>query len=95
MNPASSAAQKEPVRMPGAMARAMPQSTAPCAWWARMLDREVNMMVAIAVPSAVCRMCAGGNPCALNTNTSMGTMTAPPPMPSRPARNPTAAPIAT
>jgi hypothetical protein len=94
MKPASSAAQNDPVRMPGARARAMRQSTAPCAWCARMLAIEVNMMVAIAVPRATCRICSSGKPCAVNTKTSSGTSTAPPPMPSRPARKPTDAPIA-
>ena len=70
------------------------QSTAPCAWCARMLAMDVNMMVAIAVPRATWRMCADAMPCAVNTSTSMGTITAPPPIPSRPARKPTAAPIA-
>jgi hypothetical protein len=59
-----------------------------------MLDREVNMIVAMAVPSAMCRMCSAGSPCAVNTNTSIGTTTAPPPMPSSPARKPTTAPSA-
>lgn len=59
-----------------------------------MLETEVNMMVEIAVPSARCMMCSAGSPCAVNTHTSIGTMTAPPPMPSNPAKKPTTEPIA-
>ena len=40
IRPASSAAPNEPASMPGASARAMRQSTAPCAWCARMLERR-------------------------------------------------------
>jgi len=54
IRPATSAAQKDPARIPGAMARAMPQSTAPCAWCARMLEIDVNTIAAMAVPNAMC-----------------------------------------
>jgi hypothetical protein len=67
--------------MPGAMARAIFQSTAPWAWCARMLETEVNMIVAIAVPSAM-HHAVGGQPLRVDTKTSIGTMTAPPPMPA-------------
>ena len=39
-------------------------------------------------------MCSAGKPLAVNTNTSIGTITMPPPMPSSPAKNPTATPMA-
>src|SRR5215467_1234813 len=85
---------RPPSRMPGVMFLAMSQRIAPRAAWARTLATEVNRIVAIAVPTARCRICAFGSPCASNRITSSGTMIAPPPMPSIPAKNPTAAPIA-
>jgi hypothetical protein len=94
MSPASSAAPKEPASMPGASARAIRQSTAPCAWCARMLERDVKTMVAIDVPSATCNRCSGGRRCAVKTKTSIGTLSAPPPIPSKPARKPAIKPIA-
>ena len=92
--PATSVAASAPMTMPGAIARATRQSTAWCLWWARTLEIDVNTMVAIEVASARCIMCSAGNPLAVNTNTSIGTMIMPPPMPSRPARKPTDSPIA-
>src|SRR5882672_4950880 len=85
---------RPPARMPGVMSRAMSQRIAPRAAWARTLATEVKRMVAIPVPTARCRMCARGSPCASNRITSSGTMIAPPPMPSIPAKKPTAAPMA-
>jgi len=51
-------------------------------------------MVAIAVPTARCRIWAFGRPCASKNQTRSGTMIAPPPMPSIPAKKPTTAPTA-
>ena len=94
MRLAANAAASDPDMIPGAMARATAQSTPPCRWCARTLDSDVNMIVARPVASARCIMCAAGKPFAVNTNTSIGTSTMPPPMPRSPARKPTAAPIA-
>jgi hypothetical protein len=46
-------ASRLPATMPGAMLRAMSQRTLPRPWWARTLDSEVNMMVAIDVAMAI------------------------------------------
>jgi hypothetical protein len=58
-----------------------------------MLESEVKKITAIEVPSARRITCSAGSACAPNAQTSSGTVTAPPPMPSRPARKPTATPI--
>jgi len=49
---------------------------------------------AIDVPSARCTTWAVSKPLAAYTNASTGTIAAPPPMPSRPAKKPTKAPSA-
>ena len=85
---------RPPVRIPGVMFRAMSQRIAPRAAWARTLATEVKRMVAIAVPTARCRICAFGSPCASKNQTRSGTMIAPPPIPSIPAKKPTTAPTA-
>ena len=81
-----------PIRMPGVMLRKMSQCTAPRALWARALETEVIMMLASDVPSAICWTYWGGMPWPGKMATSMGTMTMPPPTPSRPARTPAIAP---
>ena len=86
---------RPPTSIPGVMFRAMSQRIAPRAACARTLATEVNRMVAMPVPTARCRMCDLGRPWASNRITRSGTMIAPPPMPSIPAKNPTAAPMAT
>ncbi len=75
--------------------RKTPQSTAPWLWCVRRLATAVKMIVAIDVPSARCNTSPGGNcGCAANIMVSAGTMTRPPPMPSRPAKKPENAPSA-
>jgi hypothetical protein len=49
-------------------------------------------MVAIEVASAMWITCSEENPRATNVNERMGTITAPPPMPKRPAKKPTKQP---
>ena len=56
------------------------------------LDTEVTMMLPSEVASATCMMWLPGNPFAVKTNTRMGTITTPPPIPSRPAMTPTRTP---
>src|SRR3990172_545980 len=84
--PPTRVAASAPTAMPGAIARATAQSTAPCRWCARTLESDVKRMVAIEVPSDRCIICSAGYPFAVKTNTSIGTMTMPPPMPRRPPR---------
>ena len=90
------AAKKEPdsvpITRPGAKLFTMSQRTAPWSWWARMLEIEVNTMVAIEVPSARCMLCSTGNACAVNSMNSSGTMVRPPPTPNRPATKPAKTP---
>ncbi len=62
---ASVAPASVPMTRPGVSPRTISQRTAPCAWWARMLEIEVNTMVAIEVPSARCMVCSSGKPCAV------------------------------
>src|SRR4029078_11004837 len=57
-----------------------------------MLESEVKKITAIEVPSARRMTCSAGSACAPSTQTSSGTVIAPSPMPSRPAREPTAMP---
>src|SRR5688500_3452868 len=52
------------------------------------------MIAASAVPIAMCITKTAGNPCAANMSASEETMMVPPPIPSSPAKNPVAAPIA-
>ncbi len=77
-----------PTISPGAKTLTMSQRTAPWLWWARMLEIEVNTMVAIEVPSARCMVCSSGKFCAVKTMNSSGTMVRPPPTPNRPATKP-------
>ena len=74
------------------MRRTTVHSTAPRLWWAMKLETEVKTMLAMEVPRARCMMSSLGRFCSSMQNTSMGTMTSPPPMPSRPASTPAMAP---
>jgi hypothetical protein len=88
-------ASSAPIAIPGASCRTMAQSTAPRWWCARTLALEVKMIEAIAVPRARCTVCSAARACAANSADRIGTSVMPPPMPSRPARKPTKAPVAT
>lgn len=83
-----------PTKIPITMRRTTSQRTAPRRWWARKLDTEVKMIEAMEVPRARCMMMAGSSPCQVKQNTSIGTITSPPPIPNRPARTPATAPTA-
>ena len=73
--------------------RTMAQSTAPRRSCARRLEIDVKTMLAIEVPSARCIMLPAGSPCRAKEMTSSGTMTSPPPTPSKPASRPATAPM--
>ncbi len=83
-----------PARMPGVMRFTTSQRTTPRLACARVLDTEVNRIVAIPVPTARWSRCSRGRPCASKSHTSSGIISAPPPMPSIPAKKPAAAPTA-
>src|SRR5687768_962764 len=53
---------------------------------------EVGMMAASEVATATCMRYSSGTPAKRNENSSTGTVTMPPPTPSRPARKPAATP---
>ena len=57
-----------------------------------VLEKDVNMMLVMDVPSARSMSVSCGKCSQLNAKTSMGTMTMPPPTPSSPARMPARAP---
>lgn len=92
--PASSAPPKVPMMMPGAILTMRGQLTAPCRWWLRALEAAVKTIVAMPVPSARCTTEAGENCFAAKMKARIGTIAAPPPMPSRPLKKPTNAPSA-
>ena len=56
------------------------------------LEMDVNMMLPKDVPMAMCMATSGEMFSHWKEKTSMGTTTAPPPMPRRPARRPATAP---
>ena len=58
------------------------------------LETEVNMMLASEVPSAMCMSTPLSMPCRVKQNSSMGTMTMPPPTPKSPASTPAIRPTA-
>ena len=68
------------------------QSTAPRRECASALETEVNMMLPSEVASASSMMLSGAKPARPKANTSMGTMTMPPPTPSSPANSPATIP---
>lgn len=70
------------------MLATMGQRTAPRLWCARMLDSEVNRMVAIEVAMAIFTAMSPGTPRWLMMMVMKGTSTMPPPMPSSPAMKP-------
>ncbi len=74
--------------------RTMSQRTPPRLACARMLDTDVKRIVAIPVPTARWSRCSRGRPWASKSQTRSGIISAPPPMPSMPAKKPTAAPVA-
>ena len=85
---------QEPIRMPGASSFTTGHRTAPCWWWARTEDREVNRMVASEVAIAMWMVSSGAKPRAVKIIVMKGTSTMPPPMPSSPAAKPPKVPIA-
>ena len=58
----------------------------------RRIAAEENMIAAIVVPRARCRMRSGGKCWAEKIKVSTGTRIKPPPIPSSPAKKPTTAP---
>ena len=62
--------------------------------WARADMIDVGMMVANEVPTATCMRTDSSMPSSVNRWYSTGTMTMPPPTPSRPARMPATTPVA-
>ena len=76
------------------MRRTNSQRTAPFFCCAHALEKVVNTITAIDVPTAKCWPCSPAMPCLPNDHSTIGTVTAPPPMPSSPAKNPAAAPTA-
>ena len=81
-------AAKPPSTMPGARPLTMSQRTAPFLWCARTLLIEVKMMVAIDVAMAILTDSPALTPRAARMAEMKGTMTMPPPTPSKPARKP-------
>jgi hypothetical protein len=57
-----------------------------------MLDSDVKIIDAREVPMAKCNIRSLEKSCAVNKNTISGTNIVPPPMPKRPAKNPTKIP---
>ena len=92
--PESAVASSVPITIAGPRRRTSDQSTPPRRWCVRTLALEVNMIDAMPVPRARCTVWSGANCCAANIAASTGTSVMPPPMPSRPARKPTKAPVA-
>ena len=70
----------------------MSQRTAPRLWCARTLEIEVKMMVAIEVAIAIFTARSAGTPRWPRMIVMKGTISMPPPMPSRPARKPVPTP---
>ena len=79
---------RPPATIPGASSCTRSQRTAPRAWWARTLLMEVNRMVAMAVATAIFSARPASTPRLLKITVRKGTISMPPPMPSRPARKP-------
>jgi uncharacterized membrane protein YfcA len=84
-----------PTTMPGAKPRTMSQRTAPLRWCARTLEMDVKTMVAMDVAMAILTAISGAAPRALMISVRKGTITMPPPIPSRPAKKPDTTPKAT
>jgi hypothetical protein len=78
--------------MPGASPRTMSFLTASCCRWARAEEAVASTMAASEVPMATGITCWGGKPKATKTSPRIGTVTAPPPMPSSPEKKPTKTP---
>src|SRR6187397_311602 len=70
------------------------ESTAPRAWCVRAELIDVGMMAASEVATATCMRYSSGTPAKRSENSSTGTVTMPPPTPSRPAANPAMTPDA-
>jgi hypothetical protein len=77
-----------PNTMPGAKPLTKSHRTAPRLWWARTLETEVKMMVAIDVAMAILTARSASTPRCESMKVMKGTITMPPPMPSRPAKKP-------
>ena len=78
--------------MPGDSRLTMSQRTAPRLWCARTLESEVKMMVAIEVAIAIFTARSDATPRWPRMIVMKGTISMPPPMPSRPARKPVPTP---
>ena len=81
-----------PTTMPGARRLTMSQRTAPRLWCARTLERDVKMIVAMDVAMAIFTDRSGETPRLARMMVMNGTISMPPPMPSRPARKPVPTP---
>jgi len=77
-----------PSTMPGAKPLTKSQRTAPRLWWARTLEMDVKMMVAMEVAIAILTARSALTPLLDKRMVRKGTMIMPPPMPSKPARKP-------
>src|SRR4051812_26048482 len=86
------AAIAEPTATPttagGVQARTTFIITAPLSRWVRNESTLVGTMIAIDVPTQSWKRTSSGTSSARNTSYRTGTMSAPPPMPNRPARMP-------
>ncbi len=89
---ASCAPTSEPSRMPGANIHTTGHRTAPRFWCARTEDSEVKQIVASEVATATFTVNSAGKPLDVRMSVMKGTISIPPPMPSRPARKPVAVP---
>ena len=90
---ATKAPDSDPITKPGANRQNSGTLTAPLWWWACKELIDVQMMVASAVPTASWGMNAASNPCMVKIHTKAETMTSPPPIPNKPAKNPAPTPV--
>ena len=84
-----------PITAGSAHARTTSIITAPLSRWVRNESTLVGTMIAIEVPTQSWKRTSSGTPSTRNTSYSTGTMSAPPPMPNRPARMPVTKPPTT
>ena len=83
-----------PTNTGGASFSRIPRSTEPRLAWARAEVIEVGMMVAKEVPTAKCMRTLGSIPSRPKISNNTGTITMPPPTPSKPDMMPPTAPAA-
>src|SRR5215470_5745471 len=91
---AAAAPTATPATEGSAQARTTSIITAPWSRWARNDSTFVGTMMASEVPTQSWKRTSSGTPSARNTSYRTGTMSAPPPMPNRPARMPVTTPPA-